>query len=187
MPTEPSPPLAPRWLRFGVLAGLGLTFLYPLVLVGCRQRVRDEPSLVREAASGFFDALLRGDAGRLERLITPPSAACRLGLGPFETTLRAEVGTPAIDEKPATGSYTDVQTATIPFTLSQQAQGEITSPKVKFANDESRERFLAADRTLRQRGEDGRWQPRTPAMAAGLADHVWSLREWVTFPACQRL
>jgi hypothetical protein len=41
-------------------------------------------------------------------------------------------------------------------------------------------------RTLRQRGEDGRWQPRTPAMAAGLADHVWSLSEWITFPACQR-
>ena len=40
-------------------------------------------------------------------------------------------------------------------------------------------------RTLRQR-EDGRSQARTPAMAAGLADHVWSLREWVTFPACQR-
>jgi hypothetical protein len=28
-------------------------------------------------------------------------------------------------------------------------------------------------------------QPRTPAMAAGLADHVWSVREWVTLPAVQ--
>ncbi len=38
-------------------------------------------------------------------------------------------------------------------------------------------------RTLRQ---DTGWQTyrqRTPAMAAGLADHVWSLREWLTFPA----
>jgi len=40
-------------------------------------------------------------------------------------------------------------------------------------------------RTLRQRGDDGRWQRRTPAMAAGLSDHVWSLREWVSFPAVQ--
>ena len=40
-------------------------------------------------------------------------------------------------------------------------------------------------RTLRARGEDGCWQRRTPAMAAGLADHEWSLREWVTFPAVQ--
>jgi IS1 family transposase len=38
-------------------------------------------------------------------------------------------------------------------------------------------------RTLRVRGEHGRWQKRTPAMAAELADHVWSLSEWVTYPA----
>jgi hypothetical protein len=40
-------------------------------------------------------------------------------------------------------------------------------------------------RTLRVRGEDGCWHRRTPAMAAGLADYVWSLREWVTFPTVQ--
>lgn len=41
-------------------------------------------------------------------------------------------------------------------------------------------------RTLRQRDPDGHWKPRTPAMAAGLTDHVWSLWEWLTFPAIQR-
>jgi IS1 family transposase len=40
--------------------------------------------------------------------------------------------------------------------------------------------------TLRERDADGRWRPRTPAMAAGLADHVWSLAEWSAFPAVQR-
>jgi IS1 family transposase len=45
--------------------------------------------------------------------------------------------------------------------------------------------FCWVVRTLRQKGEDGRWQRRTPAMAAGLADHVWSLREWLSFPAVQ--
>lgn len=38
-------------------------------------------------------------------------------------------------------------------------------------------------RTLRVKGEGGRWQKRTPAMAAGLADHVWSVSEWMTYPA----
>lgn len=38
-------------------------------------------------------------------------------------------------------------------------------------------------RTLRERGPDGRWQPRTPAMAARLADHVWTIEEWATYPA----
>jgi IS1 family transposase len=45
--------------------------------------------------------------------------------------------------------------------------------------------FCWAVRTLRVRGKDGCWQRRTPAMAAGLADHEWSLREWLTFPAVQ--
>ncbi len=40
-------------------------------------------------------------------------------------------------------------------------------------------------RTLRRRDDRGRWQRQTPAMAAGLTDHVWSLCEWVTFPAVQ--
>jgi len=41
-------------------------------------------------------------------------------------------------------------------------------------------------RTPRVKGEDGRWEQRTPAMEAGLADHAWSLAEWVTYPAVQR-
>jgi hypothetical protein len=41
-------------------------------------------------------------------------------------------------------------------------------------------------RTLRERGAGGGWEARTPAMAAGLADHVWSLREWLTFPGVTR-
>jgi hypothetical protein len=45
--------------------------------------------------------------------------------------------------------------------------------------------FCWTVRTLRVRGEDGRWRPRTAAMAAGLADHVWSRDEWLSFPAVQ--
>jgi hypothetical protein len=42
--------------------------------------------------------------------------------------------------------------------------------------------YCWAVRTLRVKGEGG-WQARTPAMAAGLTDHVWTLREWLTYPA----
>jgi hypothetical protein len=41
-------------------------------------------------------------------------------------------------------------------------------------------------RTLRVKGEAGAWRHRTPAMAAGLADHVWSLSEWLSLPAVHR-
>jgi IS1 family transposase len=30
--------------------------------------------------------------------------------------------------------------------------------------------------------EDGAWRARTPAMAAGLSDHVWSIREFMDYP-----
>lgn len=46
--------------------------------------------------------------------------------------------------------------------------------------------FCWAVRTLRIRQPDGTWLPRTPAMAAGLSDHVWSTEEWITYPAKPR-
>jgi len=46
--------------------------------------------------------------------------------------------------------------------------------------------FCWSVRTLRVRDADGRWRQRTPAMAAGLADHIWTLAEWLTFPGVQR-
>ena len=43
--------------------------------------------------------------------------------------------------------------------------------------------FCWAVRTLEVKDAAGSKQPRTPAMAAGLANHVWTLREWLTYPA----
>ena len=42
-------------------------------------------------------------------------------------------------------------------------------------------------RTLREGNRREGYRQRTPAMAAGLADHVWTLREWLTFPAAGRI
>jgi IS1 family transposase len=50
--------------------------------------------------------------------------------------------------------------------------------------------FCQPVRTLRQklRRKEGRrkWRQRTPAMAAGLTDHIWSMAEWVSRPSVQR-
>lgn len=43
--------------------------------------------------------------------------------------------------------------------------------------------FMWPVRTLELKGLDGKKIKRTPAMAAGLTDHVWTLQEWCTFPA----
>jgi IS1 family transposase len=42
-------------------------------------------------------------------------------------------------------------------------------------------------RTLRVEVGPKEYEPRTPAMAAGLTDHVWTIREWATYPAIKRL
>ena len=44
--------------------------------------------------------------------------------------------------------------------------------------------FCWAVRTLRIK-EDGRYQHRSPAMAAGLTDHLWTWQEWFTRPIAQ--
>jgi hypothetical protein len=38
---------------------------------------------------------------------------------------------------------------------------------------------------LEYRDEHGRVRARSPAMAAGLTDHVWTMREWITMPSVQ--
>jgi hypothetical protein len=40
---------------------------------------------------------------------------------------------------------------------------------------------LAAPLPTNGTGSARQWQPRTPAMAAGLTDHVWTLREVLLF------
>jgi IS1 family transposase len=41
-------------------------------------------------------------------------------------------------------------------------------------------------RTLRVEVGERQYQPRTPAMAAGLTDHIWTIREWATCPTVSR-
>ena len=46
--------------------------------------------------------------------------------------------------------------------------------------------FCWAVRTLRVKDDQSHWVARTPAMAAGLTDHVWSIGEWLSYPVVQR-
>jgi len=46
--------------------------------------------------------------------------------------------------------------------------------------------YCWAVRTLREETAPKRYRQRTAAMAAGLTDHVWSLKEWLLFPSTNR-
>jgi hypothetical protein len=50
----------------------------------------------------------------------------------------------------------------------------------------SSDNFCWPVRTLTERDDGGHLRRRTPAMAAGLADHAWTMREWITLPGVQR-
>jgi IS1 family transposase len=47
--------------------------------------------------------------------------------------------------------------------------------------------FCGPVRTLRVQVGERAYQQRTPAMAAGLTDHIWTTKEWVTYPVVSRL
>ena len=42
-------------------------------------------------------------------------------------------------------------------------------------------------RTLRVKVGEQEYQQRTPAMAAGLTDHIWTIKEWVSYPVASRI
>ena len=42
-------------------------------------------------------------------------------------------------------------------------------------------------RTLRKKVGRRQYEPRTPAVVAGLTDHVWTIQEWATYPSRKRL
>jgi IS1 family transposase len=42
-------------------------------------------------------------------------------------------------------------------------------------------------RTLRREVSEDHYEARTPAMAAGLTDHIWTTKEWASYPATPRL
>jgi hypothetical protein len=59
--------------------------------------------------------------------------------------------------------------------------GETHEAATYFSLDSSN--FGWPVRTLRTRSPDQPWEERTPAMAAGVSNPVWSLAEWLKFPA----
>ena len=69
-------------------------------------------------------------------------------------------------------------------------EGGLLTTDIPFGEDFVKARFLWLGFSKKIRNWlyditalDGRYRPRTPAMAAGLTDQVWTVKEWLTFPA----
>jgi len=55
--------------------------------------------------------------------------------------------------------------------------------KVKFATCVVLYNFIRPHETL-SRGEDRAFRPRTPAMAAGITDHQWTIKTLLSYVVC---
>jgi hypothetical protein len=108
---------------------------------------------------------------------TPHGLAATSG----QSTVSRAVNTSFVERRHATDRGRNARKARRTYRFSKD--GKVHEAMTYFTL--YRDNFCWTVRTRRVRGEKGRWQPRTPAMAAGLADRVWSSEEWLRFPTIQ--
>jgi hypothetical protein len=98
-----------------------------------------------------------------------------------ESRASSVVNTSFVERQNATDRHRDARTGrkTYRFSKDWQVHEAMTYLTLYGSN------FCWCVRTLRVKDEEGRWRERTPALAAGLTDHVWTWREWFTRPAVQ--
>jgi hypothetical protein len=92
------------------------------------------------------------------------------------------VNTSILERQNATGRHHDARKLRRTYTFSKGRR--VHQARTYFTM--SSYNFCWPVRTLRGRDDQGHWRRRAPAMAAGLSDHVWTMREWITMPGVQR-
>ncbi len=114
------------------------------------------------------------------RVVFGTVAAVLLALGMSEVS-RA-INTAFVERENATDRHRNARKARKTYRFSKDWRyHEAVTYLTLYADN-----FCWPVRTLRVRDDRGHWRPRSPAMAAGLADHVWSMTEWFTMSAVPR-
>ena len=147
--------------------------------------VKDGTAAVCEIGVGSIDHEEIGEAGNGNaevgtRVVFGTVAAVLSALG-MSRVSRA-INTAFVERENGTDRHRNARKArkTYRFSKDWQAHEAVTYLTLYSYN------FCWPVRTLTDRGEQGHRRERSPAMAAGLADHVWSMAEWLSRPAVQR-
>jgi hypothetical protein len=114
-----------------------------------------------------------------QRLIYGPPERFEEVLG--ASTVSRRVNTSFVERHNGTDRGRNARKArkTYRFSKDWQVHEAMTYPTMNSYN------FCWSVRTLRVKDEEQQWRERSPAVAAGLTDHVWTWREWFRRPAAQ--
>ena len=142
------------------------------------------PDKVPPAGMNYATVEKRREKGRVVEIVTRvvfgTLAAIQAVLARSEVS--REINTSFLERRNATDRHRNARKVRKTYTFSKdwQVHEAMTYFTLYSYN------FCWPVRTLNERDEQGHWQRRTPAMAAGLADHIWTMREWITMPGVQR-
>ena len=164
-----------------ILHSYGRTITPPRT--GKRGRPRS-PYKVAPAGLTYATVTKRREKGRVvetgTRVVFGTIAAVLLALGMSKVS-RA-INTAFVERQNGTDRHRNARKArkTYRFSKAWRHHEAVTYLSVYCYN------FCWAVRTLTTVDAEGRRVRRSPAMAAGLTDHVWSMAEWLARPAVQR-
>jgi hypothetical protein len=146
-----------------------------------RKMVPDE---VPPAGMSYATVEKRREKGRVVEVITRvvfgTVAAVQAVLA--RSTASRSINVSFLERQNGTDRHRDARKARKAYTFSKD--GRVHAAMTYFTMYSYN--FCWPVRTLAERDDGGHLRRRTPAMAAGLADHVWTMREWITLPAVQR-
>ena len=114
------------------------------------------------------------------RLVFGTMAAVIAALG--RSKVSRAINTSFVERQNGTDRHRDARKARKTYRFSKDWRHHVAVTYLTMYVDN----FCWPVRTLRVKDEGGRWQKRSPAMAAGLAEHVWSIPEWLAFPSVRR-
>jgi hypothetical protein len=115
----------------------------------------------------------------LTRTVFGTMAAVLAALG--ESSVSRWINTSFLERQNATDRHRNAREVRTTYTFSKDWR--VHESMTYFSMDS--DHFCWPVRTLTVRDERGHLRRRTPAMAAGLADPVGTLREWITMPCVQ--
>jgi IS1 family transposase len=142
------------------------------------------PEKVPPPGMNYATVEKRREKGRvveiLTRVVFGTMAGVRAALARSEVSRR--INTSLVERQNATDRHHNGRKVRKAYTFSKDwtAHEAMTSFTIYSPN------FCWPVRTLREPVEEGRRRQRTPAMAACLADHVWTMHEWIRMPGIQQ-